>query len=92
LIQRLNAGLGQSPPGFGRKLSPVCAPAGFGKTTLLIQWINACRRLEPQVAAAWISLDKDDNDPNLTLLSVTRVEMDSTELNSEGENLYETDH
>ncbi|MEJ2736904.1 MAG: LuxR C-terminal-related transcriptional regulator [Anaerolineae bacterium] len=64
LIEQLNACLGQSPPGFGRKLSLICAPAGFGKTTLLIQWIRACSRLEPQVAAAWLSLDRGDNDPN----------------------------
>ena len=31
LIERLNAGLGQSPPTFGRRLTLVSAPAGFGK-------------------------------------------------------------
>ena len=31
LIERLNAGLGQNQ-GFGRKLTLVSAPAGFGKT------------------------------------------------------------
>ena len=34
LVERLDAGL-------GRKLTLVCAPAGFGKTTLLSEWIAA---------------------------------------------------
>jgi LuxR family maltose regulon positive regulatory protein len=34
------------------------APAGFGKTTLVAQWIAHC-----QVPAAWLSLDSGDNDP-----------------------------
>jgi LuxR family maltose regulon positive regulatory protein len=34
------------------------APAGFGKTTLVAQWIAHC-----QVPTAWLSLDSGDNDP-----------------------------
>ena len=41
-----------------RKLTLVSAPAGFGKTTLLSEWIH-----ERNQTAAWISLDKGDNDP-----------------------------
>jgi LuxR family maltose regulon positive regulatory protein len=51
LIERLNAGL-------YRKLTLVSAPAGFGKTTLLSEWVAGCER-----PVAWISLDGDDNDP-----------------------------
>jgi LuxR family maltose regulon positive regulatory protein len=40
-----------------RKLTLVSAPAGFGKTTLLSEWIHEQKR-----SAAWISLDKGDND------------------------------
>jgi LuxR family maltose regulon positive regulatory protein len=40
LIERLDAGLGQN---FGRRLSVISAPAGFGKTTLIAQWLNAAR-------------------------------------------------
>ena len=51
LIERLDAGL-------HRKLTLVSAPAGFGKTTLLSEWISRCER-----PAAWVSLDEGDNDP-----------------------------
>jgi LuxR family maltose regulon positive regulatory protein len=51
LIERLNEGL-------HRKLTLICAPAGFGKTTLLGGWLTACER-----PAAWLSLDEGDNDP-----------------------------
>ena len=51
LIGRLNAGL-------RRKLTLVSAPAGFGKTTLVSEWVAGCER-----PAAWLSLDRGDNDP-----------------------------
>src|SRR5919112_187393 len=51
LIERLDEGL-------HRKLILVCAPAGFGKTTLLGEWVAALPR-----PAAWLSLDEGDNDP-----------------------------
>jgi LuxR family transcriptional regulator, maltose regulon positive regulatory protein len=47
----------------GRKLTLVCAPAGFGKTTLLSQWVRHLRAAEPGVRVAWLSLDAGDNDP-----------------------------
>src|SRR5689334_6577156 len=37
----------------------VCAPAGFGKTMLLAEWV----RTSPDVVTAWVNLDRDDNDP-----------------------------
>ena len=40
-----------------RKLALISAPAGFGKTTLLSDWIN-----QAKMPAAWISLDAGDND------------------------------
>ncbi|MFC2023777.1 LuxR C-terminal-related transcriptional regulator [Chloroflexota bacterium] len=51
LIERLNERM-------SRKLTLVSAPAGFGKTTLLAEWVAGCER-----PVAWVSLDKDDNDP-----------------------------
>ncbi|MDQ0079329.1 LuxR C-terminal-related transcriptional regulator [Arthrobacter oryzae] len=47
----------------GRKLTLVCAPAGFGKTTLLSQSVHRVRAAEPEVRVAWLSLDAGDNDP-----------------------------
>jgi LuxR family maltose regulon positive regulatory protein len=41
-----------------RALTLVSAPAGFGKTTLLAQWIA-----ESGLPAAWLSLEAEDNDP-----------------------------
>jgi LuxR family maltose regulon positive regulatory protein len=56
LVERLNAGLGQNQ-GFGHKLTVISAPAGFGKTTLLTQWLNSA-----QCPSTWLSLDESDND------------------------------
>jgi LuxR family maltose regulon positive regulatory protein len=39
LIERLNEGLRQNQ-GFGRKLTLISAPAGFGKTTLVSEWVH----------------------------------------------------
>ncbi len=51
LIERLNEGL-------HRKLTLISAPAGFGKTTLVSEWIAGSER-----PTAWLSLDEGDNDP-----------------------------
>ena len=56
LIERINEGL-------HCKLTLISAPAGFGKTTLVSEWVAGCRRSEPEVRAAWLSLDEGDNDP-----------------------------
>ena len=50
LIERLNAGL-------HRRLILVSAPAGFGKTTLVSEWVAGCDR-----PLAWLSLDEGDKD------------------------------
>src|SRR5688500_7549373 len=53
LIERLNEGLSS-----GRKLTLLSAPAGFGKTTLVSDWVAGCER-----PTAWLSLGEGDNDP-----------------------------
>ncbi len=53
LIKRLDRGIRS-----GHKLTLVSAPAGFGKTTLLANWIRSSDR-----SVAWLSLESSDNDP-----------------------------
>jgi LuxR family maltose regulon positive regulatory protein len=53
LIERLNEGLSAS-----RKLTLISASAGFGKTTLVSEWVAGCDQ-----KIAWLSLDEGDNDP-----------------------------
>jgi LuxR family transcriptional regulator, maltose regulon positive regulatory protein len=64
LIERLNEGLRQNQ-GFGRKLTLISAPAGFGKTTLVSEWVAGCGR-----PVAWLSLDEGDSDPTCFLAYV----------------------
>src|ERR671920_922473 len=52
LVERLDEGL-------RRKLTLISAPAGFGKTTLISEWVAGRQR-----PAAWLSLDEGDNDPS----------------------------
>jgi LuxR family maltose regulon positive regulatory protein len=66
LVEQLNAGL-------DKKLVLLSAPPGFGKTTLLSEWIAHCKfeaeRLDAQPPTsnsqrcAWFALDPGDNDP-----------------------------
>ena len=58
LIQRLDAALTST-------LTLVCAPAGFGKTTLLAQWYQ--HRQHQGDALAWLSIDDDDSTPLLLM-------------------------
>ena len=53
LLDRLNQVLQH-----GHKLTLVSAPAGFGKTTLVSEWIAGCER-----PVALLSLDESANDP-----------------------------
>src|SRR4051794_36849237 len=47
--------------GAESRLTLVSAPAGFGKTTLLAQWLG--ESAGPDGSVAWLSLDPADNDP-----------------------------
>ena len=62
LVERLNEGLSS-----GRKLTLISAPAGFGKTTLVSEWVAGPRDCPPRLvcgnSVAWLSLDEADNDP-----------------------------
>lgn len=43
------------------RLVLVCAPAGYGKTTLVSEWLQS-PRLPDQGAMAWLTLESGDND------------------------------
>ncbi|MFN2108382.1 MAG: helix-turn-helix transcriptional regulator, partial [Anaerolineae bacterium] len=63
LLERLDEGtqgegFAKQSISFVRKLTLISAPAGFGKTTLLANWINQTNH-----HVAWLSLDAEDNDP-----------------------------
>ena len=66
LVKRLDEG-------FERKLTLISAPAGFGKTTLLVNWVHTHK-----IPAAWFSVDKGDNDP-LHFLSYVILGLQSLE-------------
>jgi LuxR family transcriptional regulator, maltose regulon positive regulatory protein len=51
LLKRLN-------DSFQHKLTLICAPAGFGKTTLLSEWLAQMPH-----PITWLSLDPGDSDP-----------------------------
>lgn len=59
LFDRLNRGL-------NRRLTLVCAPAGFGKTTLITSWVESFgesdQRAPQNLRAAWLSLEETDSD------------------------------
>jgi len=80
--------------GIGRRLTLISAPAGFGKTTLISEWLN-----KGQIPFCWISLDENDNDPRRFLtyfwacLNSIGIEVDSEQiklLQDLGENQIET--
>ena len=56
LVERLTEGLRR-----GCRLTILSAPAGYGKTTLLSDWI--ARSSDRDVPVAWLSVDESDNDP-----------------------------
>lgn len=51
LLEQLNNG-------FHRKLSLISAPAGFGKTTVVSEWLASCEQ-----PTAWLSLEEGDSEP-----------------------------
>src|SRR5690606_13441418 len=40
-----------------KKLTLICAPAGYGKSTLACEWLASCN-----MRAAWLSLEESDED------------------------------
>jgi LuxR family maltose regulon positive regulatory protein len=57
LIEQLDATLDP-----GHRLTLLSAPAGFGKTTVLGDWLAHIDQLEDHPRVGWLSLDEGDND------------------------------
>lgn len=73
LLARLNRGMGEGVK-FGRRLTLITAPAGYGKTTLAVSWLEERIKAgawqtasEKKIAGEratiiWLSLDADDGE------------------------------
>ncbi|MBN2389389.1 MAG: hypothetical protein JXR84_01615, partial [Anaerolineae bacterium] len=59
LLARLDEGLR-----LGHRLTLIAAPAGYGKTTLLSEWVNQdVGGVTERRSVAWLTLDEGDSDP-----------------------------
>ncbi len=80
LQKKLNEGLLHESC-FTRRLTLVSAPAGYGKTSLSINWLS-----DLNITYAWYSLDEEDNDPKrflvylVTALDQVKEKIGSTSL------------
>lgn len=70
LIERLNEGLES-----GRQVTLISAPAGFGKTTCIAEWVDGL-----SCPVTWLSLDAADDDPGrfFTYLVAALQKVDET--------------
>src|SRR5215208_3827815 len=53
LLEKMSMGLQN-----GKRLTIITAPAGYGKTTLALEWLASFNQ-----AYSWLSLDRADNQP-----------------------------
>jgi LuxR family transcriptional regulator, maltose regulon positive regulatory protein len=84
---RLFSGLAE---GTGRNLTLICAPAGYGKTTLLVEWISNYPRDNDSANPifCWLSLDERDNDPTRFLgYLIAAIESNCTNVSKEARSL-----
>lgn len=97
--QRLTDRL-RTEPGSMPRLVLIGAPAGFGKTTLMTQWLTATRAgsgdaghpPEPTVSVAWLSLDAGDSDPRTFLTDLlAAVQAVNPEVGADAAALLEAD-
>lgn len=84
---RLTEALGEDSRSLPR-LVLVSAPPGFGKTTVLSQWLGGTAAGTPTVA--WLSLDEGDNDPHRFLTHLVAALRTRGDLAVEAAQLLET--
>ena len=72
----------------GHRMTLVSAPAGFGKTTLLGDWLSDLDQRQANVRVGWLSLDDGDNDltrfmaPLVAALQAAELDVDAAVLES----------
>jgi ATP/maltotriose-dependent transcriptional regulator MalT len=72
----------------GHRLTLVSAPAGFGKTTLLSDWLTDLDQRQRHTRLGWLSLDDGDNDLTrfvahlVAALQSAELDVDATVLDS----------
>ena len=88
LTDRLRSSTGSMP-----RLVLVAAPAGFGKTTLLTQWLTSPAPEDTRGRAAWLSLDGGDSDLARFLAHVTAaLRTTDPQLGADALALLDADH
>ena len=83
LTDRLGTGALSRP-----RLVLVSAPPGFGKTTILSQWLTGSSEGAP--AVAWLSLDEGDNDPRRFLTHLVAALRTPGDVGAEAAQLLDT--
>ncbi|MBU1683739.1 hypothetical protein KJ742_07415, partial [Patescibacteria group bacterium] len=85
--------LGKLDKGFHCALTLISAPAGYGKTTLLTEWINTRKKIgaSSTLTVCWLSLDSGDNDPIRFLTYLTAsLENVNPKLSAEARSLIQS--
>jgi LuxR family maltose regulon positive regulatory protein len=91
--------IGQLNSGLHGKLTLISAPAGFGKTTLVTEWLNHLNLDSDdenlgEIKTAWLSLDDHDNDPvrflTYFITALNRIEAVGVEFGQEALNMLQS--
>ncbi|AFQ48655.1 LuxR C-terminal-related transcriptional regulator [Burkholderia cepacia] len=75
IVPRL-ARIGRLARALDRRVTLVCAPAGYGKTTLLAEWRKELMATDAKVA--WVSLDPDDDNASIFSSYVVAAVVEAT--------------
>ncbi|WP_241288832.1 LuxR C-terminal-related transcriptional regulator [Burkholderia stabilis] len=70
------ARIGRLVRALDRRVTLVCAPAGYGKTTLLSEWRKEL--VATDIKVAWVSLDQDDDNASIFASYVVAAVVEAT--------------